>query len=263
MATTTTTTSQHNVPSYKDKAGDNKIPGPVPGPGLGPMPVGLGPLPFGPFGLGPLPVVHGWSGRYKELLFKNLTGSIDELPIIVIAGNTGAGKTRLANELSELLGLPLYETPKLSEALSKFYAAFKASPDAHVTEALGLQMTLLNERHEQYLKACVVGKGGIFDHSLFEDLIYATVLKNSGVMTAQELQTQIALTKRMQQFAPQPHLLIYLKSDPNSCLERIRARQRPFERHMGAHYLVNLNQRYQEVFKTGAGLPRHFKGACV
>jgi len=95
---------------------------------------------------------------------------------IAISGLIGAGKTTLAKALAETMGLPAYYEPVAdNEYLADFYADQK-------TFAFPLQIYLLNARFRQHQQIIWSGRGGVSDRSIYEDQIFAKILKDQVLL---------------------------------------------------------------------------------
>lgn len=95
---------------------------------------------------------------------------------IGISGLIGAGKSTLAAALAERLNLPVhYEPVADNEYLAMFYKDMKKY-------AFPMQIYLLNKRFAQQQMIIWQGKGAVQDRTIFEDCIFAKMLRDSGFM---------------------------------------------------------------------------------
>jgi len=83
------------------------------------------------------------------------------------------------------------------------------------------------------------------DRSVYEDAeIFAQNLYEQGQMNPRDYQAYRDLYDGIRSFLPPPDLLVYLKSDVNTLLARIKLRGRDFERDISPDYLHRLNILY-------------------
>ena len=52
-----------------------------------------------------------------------------------------------------------------------------------------------------------------------------------------------------------PHLIVYLKAGPKTCMKRIKERARPGEHEIDIKYLEKLHLRYEQMFKRFSYCP--------
>jgi len=162
---------------------------------------------------------------------------------IAISGMIGAGKTTIAGKLGELLKLPVYYEQVIDNAyLEDFYKDPK-------THAFSLQIYLLNNRFEQQQQIIWQGKGGIQDRSIYEDLVFCTMLKNDGIIEQRNFDTYKRLFNNMSNFMKRPNLIVHLDVSPEESLKRIRMRKRECETGISIEYLRKLHVQYKEFLK--------------
>ena len=90
---------------------------------------------------------------------------------ISIAGLIGAGKTTLATALGKTLNLPVHFEPVSDNAyLEDFYADMSRY-------GFPLQIYLLNKRFRQQQQIVWEGRGGVQDRTIYEDAIFAKMLR--------------------------------------------------------------------------------------
>jgi len=162
-----------------------------------------------------------------------------QLPQLVsIAGNIGVGKTTLAHRLSQMLGADLILEPyDKNPFLPHVYAG------RHEL-ALDSQLYFLTERFRQ-LDAETLQKGRLFisDYIFEKETIYADRLLDPQQRRLYQQVYQLVAAK----LTP-PSLVIYLHDSPQACLQRIRARNRPYEQKIQLSFLQQLDQDYQALF---------------
>ena len=113
-----------------------------------------------------------------------------------------------------------------------------------------MQIYLLNRRFQQHQEIIWRGKGGVQDRTIYEDAeIFAYHLHESGLMSAEEFKTYRDLYLEFVQILPPPTLMIYLKADVDTLIDRIDRRGRPEERDIPREYLEKLHTLYESWFE--------------
>jgi deoxyadenosine kinase len=162
---------------------------------------------------------------------------------IGISGIIGAGKTTLATHLAKILDLPVYYEGVINnEYLGDFYNDMNKY-------SFPLQIYLLNKRFRQHQQIIWQGKGGVQDRTIYEDSIFAKVLKDSGLMEERDYRTYIDLFNNMANFMRKPNLIIHLDVSPAESIERIKRRGREMERTITVEYLTQLYNAYEDFIK--------------
>ena len=92
------------------------------------------------------------------------------------------------------------------------YLADSIHPSLEVTASTGhstvldwhalppLQVYLLNRRFQQHQQIIWQGHGGVQDRTIYEDSVFARVLKESGMMEEREYETYVSLFSNMSNF---------------------------------------------------------------
>lgn len=158
---------------------------------------------------------------------------------IALAGLIGAGKSTLTKTLGEELGLPAYYE---QVADNKYLADFYKDPKQY---GFALQIYLLKERFKQQQRIVWSQEGGISDRSIYEDGVFARMLRDGGMMDARDYETYCDLFAQMSNFMRHPDVLVYLDLSPERSLERILERGRECERSITLEYLRALHKSYQ------------------
>ena len=155
---------------------------------------------------------------------------------IVVEGNIGAGKTSLANMLSQQ-----YQAHLILECFEKnpFLPKFYKDPEKH---SFPLELFFMAERYHQ-LKSQK-------EQDLFKPITIADYFFEKSKLFAQinlkkdELQLFNNLFEIMLSSLPKPDLLIYLYSNIARLQQNIKKRGRYFEKEITDEYLQNIQNRY-------------------
>ncbi len=70
-----------------------------------------------------------------------------------------------------------------------------------------MQVYLLNKRFKQQQEIIWQGKGGIQDRSIYEDSIFAKMLRDSGLMDERDYATYVSLFQHMSNFMKKPNII--------------------------------------------------------
>ena len=160
---------------------------------------------------------------------------------IAIEGPIGAGKTTLANLLSEHFGYTLLrEIVEENPFLSKFYTDIKEY--ALQTEAFFLfnRVKQLEDVQKNILSK---SKGVVSDYHIVKNLIFAGLTLDNNQFHRYKQVYNIFVNE-----LPQPDIVIYLNSDTDTLMSRIATRDRCFERQMDRNYIDNLRNEYKYYF---------------
>lgn len=162
---------------------------------------------------------------------------------IGIAGLIGVGKSTLAKSLGEHLGLPTYYEPVADNVyLADFY-------EDTSRYSFAMQVYLLNRRFNQHQEIIWRDHGAVQDRTIYEDSIFAKVLRDSGMMDARDYETYVSLFRNMSNFMCRPTAIVYLDASPKTSYERIKERSRNVETGIELAYLERLHAEY-EAFVT-------------
>lgn len=160
---------------------------------------------------------------------------------VAIEGVIGVGKTTLSRTLanthpkSRLVLEIVEENPFLSD----FYQDRQAY--AFQTQIFFL---LSRFRQQKELALDLLRHELVVSDYLFDkDLIFAR--QN---LAFDELDMHHQLFEVMNEKVPVPDLVIYLRADTETLMQRIATRDRPFERQMDPQYIASLNQAYEKFF---------------
>ncbi len=157
-----------------------------------------------------------------------------------IAGNIGAGKTTLCEQLSKHFGWEVhYEVTDNNPYLSDFYHDMSRW-------SFNLQIFFLHNRYRQILKILEGEKTVVQDRTIYEDAyIFAPNLHEMGLMSKRDFENYFHLFELMISQVQPPDLLIYLRAGIPTLVDHIQSRGRDYEGSMSLEYLKRLNGRYE------------------
>ena len=163
--------------------------------------------------------------------------------IISVSGIIGVGKSTLSKKLGKYLDAEVYFEPvETNEYLEKFYTDMKKY-------SFPMQIYLLNHRFRQHQKMVWSSKNAIQDRSIYEDPIFAKMLKKDGLMSELDYKTYKDLFENMSSFLRMPNIIIYLDVDTKIALQRIKQRSRNCETTISLDYLESLKKGYEDWLK--------------
>lgn len=149
------------------------------------------------------------------------------MAVIIMAGMISVGKSTMTEILADELGTtPFYEPVEENPILAEYYKEPKRY-------GFDLQIYFLNKRFRMIKKA-LSDNNNILDRSIFEDLLFTEENYESGNMIKAEFDIYKDLLDNMMseinsQAKSRPDLLVFLDSDFETILHRIKKRNRPFE----------------------------------
>ena len=159
---------------------------------------------------------------------------------IAVEGAIGVGKTTLAQKLADKLG-----TSTVFEQVddNPFIELFYRDPSRH---ALSVQLSFLFSRLKQWQS---LTQQDLFTHGLVTDFIFAKDhLFATVTLSDEELALYEQVAKLVATDIHKPDLVIYLQSDPNVIMERIRGRNRAMENGLNIEYLQKVMAAYDQYF---------------
>jgi deoxyadenosine/deoxycytidine kinase len=177
---------------------------------------------------------------YKE--FFKMIKKNNRNETIVIDAVVGAGKTVYVDMLSKEMNIPCFHEPvQDNPILDKFYHDRKRY-------SFPLQIFFLNRRFEMLKHASELEKPSLMDRSIYGDMIFAKLLYEEGNMEKEEYMLYHDLLVNMLDHVEAPKLMIYLKIDTDSAIERIKKRGRDYEQIVERGYWERLNREYENYF---------------
>ena len=170
----------------------------------------------------------------------NLGGLQLPYSYIVVEGPLGVGKTSLARLLSERLGgLAVLEQTEDNPFLPLFYK----NPKKHCFQT---QVFFLLRRYQHGLEISQMDlfrQVVVADYLFEKDRIFAAINLDENEFWLYE-QIYSLLKDRM----PRPDLVIFLQARTEVLAERIRKRERRYERSISFDYLDAVNQAFNDFF---------------
>lgn len=159
---------------------------------------------------------------------------------IVVDGPIGAGKTTLARFLAEEFNWSsVLEQVDDNPFLPKFY-------DEPGSYAFQTQIFFLLSRYRQQQRLAQQGlseRGTVGDYLFAKDHIFAEVN-----LEGDELSLYRQMFKLLDARLPKPDLVVYLQARADVLMERLRKRNREYERHVTPEYIERVAEAYREFF---------------
>jgi deoxyadenosine/deoxycytidine kinase len=169
-------------------------------------------------------------------------------PLVIVEGNIGAGKSTAAKRLAKLLNYRLLHEPVDPVFLDAFYKDMARL-------SFAFQVKMLHERWAMQISAAAETMvdggfdGAMLDRSLWGDFVFAEALTEMGHIHSEEFKIYLSAVRNMALVLFPPTVLLYLSARPETCLTRIRERNRPQEQGITWEYLQRLHDGYQRMIK--------------
>jgi deoxyadenosine/deoxycytidine kinase len=165
---------------------------------------------------------------------------VNDIRYIAIEGVIGAGKTSLAQKLSERLSaILILEEFEENPFLEKFY-------DDRKRFAFQTQMFFLINRYKQQQQMNqqeLFAKHIVTDYIFDKDRIFAYMNLNG-----EELKLYESLFPLLEREIPKPDLVIFLQSSIDRLVSNVKLRGRKFEKNLTRSYLTELSEAYNNFF---------------
>ena len=163
---------------------------------------------------------------------------------IAVEGVIGVGKTTLARmfqkEISAQLVLEVFEE---NPFLTDFYTD-------RARYAFQTQIFFLLSRYHQQRQLAMIPRPLISDYMFDKDRLFAQVN-----LSGDELATYYNVQEALAENVPLPDLVVFLKADTATLMNRITARDRPYERNMDPQYIDSLRVAYDTFFGSYTAAP--------
>merc|ERR1712137_833052 len=115
--------------------------------------------------------------------------------------------------------------------------------------SFAMQIFLLNKRFKQQQQIVWQGSGGVQDRTIYEDSVFARMLRDSGHMDDRDFQTYMDLFQNMANFMKKPNIIVHLDLTPEESFRRIQMRARDCESGVPLEYLKALHAAYEVFIK--------------
>jgi deoxyguanosine kinase len=167
---------------------------------------------------------------------------------IVVEGVIGVGKTTLSRLLARKLHAHLeLEEVEANPFLKDFY-------EDRRRWAFQTQLFFLFSRYRQQRELAQIDlfqSAVVSDYFFQKDRIFASLNLSDDEMVLYDKVMDL-----MQREVPKPDVICYLQASTDALMQRIRKRDRPFERSITTDYIEALNEAYSHYFF-------HYRGAPV
>ncbi|HXW84955.1 MAG TPA: deoxynucleoside kinase [Candidatus Binataceae bacterium] len=159
---------------------------------------------------------------------------------IAVDGPIGVGKTSLAQMLARELGARVI-LEEVDE--NPFLARFYEDPDKY---AFPLQLFFLLTRYNQQRELIqheLFAEATVADYLFAKDRIFANLN-----LAPEELQLYDSVYRLLDSNMPKPDLVVYVRAKVEVLAERLRKRNRDFERDISMDYLERVSAAYRDFF---------------
>lgn len=164
---------------------------------------------------------------------------------IAIEGVIGVGKTSLTRLLQSVFNAEIVlEIFEENPFLTDFYGDRKRY-------AFQTQIFFLLSRYRQQREAIpdLLSRGNLItDYTFEKDAIFAN-LNLSG----DELETYNLVHEALAERIKKPDLIVYLRAETDTAMQRIAMRDRSYERNIEREYIAELNLAYERFFQSYRG----------
>lgn len=168
---------------------------------------------------------------------------------ITIEGNIGTGKSTFSAALAKLRGPNslLLEEPVHKPAFRALLGNYYADPKRW---GFTFQMYALKERFKQHTLAAELTSHGVSvvqDRAIYSDGCFGDLVRADGNMTQDEWDIYAETFGALKRYLRYPDAMIYLRADPQICLERVKRRARSEESSVPLDYLKRLHDQHDQL----------------
>ena len=164
---------------------------------------------------------------------------------VAVAGNIGVGKSTLVELLAQRLSwMPFFEPVGENPYLADFYSDMRSW-------SFHSQIFFLTRRLRIHRELCDNPSSSIQDRSVYEDAeVFARNLARQGLMEERDYRSYRELYTVLTQFLPAPDLVVYLRAEVPTLIDRISQRGRSYEQEIEPAYLAQLNVLYEDWIRN-------------
>jgi deoxyadenosine kinase len=113
-----------------------------------------------------------------------------------------------------------------------------------------MQIHLLFRRFEQHQQIVWNSENGaVQDRTIYEDTIFARMLNEAGFIDQRDYDTYLGHFNLMKRYLVYPDLLLYLRVEPETSLQRIAERGRKAESGITLDYMQKLHDGYESFIE--------------
>ncbi len=159
---------------------------------------------------------------------------------IVVEGPIGVGKTTLARLLAEELNArPVLEQVEENPFLKRFYE----EPGKYAFQTQLFFLLSRYRQQQQLAQQDLFNQATVADYLFAKDQIFAQVN-----LDGDELSLYRQLFKLLDSRLPKPDLVVYLQARSDVLMERLRKRDRDYERRVSPDYIQKVAEAYRDFF---------------
>ena len=166
----------------------------------------------------------------------------------MVCGNIGVGKTTACRRLEGLIhdSEAIYEKFAENRYLPLFYKVLEEKGKGEYNEyCFPTQMVFLKSRAKREMNLTDPTKCYILDRGLLEDrYIFGQNQIDQGFMTEQEIEKYTTEFNNYLSNVAKPDVVIYLRADLDTLLQRVKSRGRDMESSIDTNYLGSLQNLY-------------------
>ena len=159
---------------------------------------------------------------------------------ISIEGSIGAGKTSLANMISDTLKAKLI-LEKFEE--NPFLKDFYGNQDRYAFQTQLFFLLSRYSQHQDLKQVDIFSKILVSDYMFIKDRLFAALNLNDREMVLYD-----NIAKILEKDIVYPDLAIFLQADTDKLMSNIKKRGRQYEQDIDWNYIDSLNQVYNEYF---------------